>query len=215
MTTQAEHICLGCGTEARLMKESRLTVVGNRSVIVDDEWLRCASCDEDFYTPSQADQLHERAIRQIRLEDGLLPPDAIKELRKRIGLTQRDFERLIGTGEKTCVRWESGRVCQSVAADRLIRLLAANQENVQILAALSGIALRVPDYLSEYGIDNLGFWSESGGVSATLGSIGLQRTSIGGTTEKRDLSKTAEFAAIQSASIPSRKHRITDGALVC
>ncbi len=139
--TKSPELCLNCAVPTEVIRERRLVPVGRRRIIVDDEWTKCPACSEEFYTPPQAEQLHRRSIEQIRLEDGLLPPAEIKRIRTTLGLTQREFEELLGTGEKTCVRWEAGRVCQSVAADRLIRLIAANRQNVRILAGVSGATI--------------------------------------------------------------------------
>ena len=139
--TQLTENCPSCQVAAEIMRARREVPVGRRRVVIDDEWMKCRECDEEFYTSEQADQLHRRSIEQVRLVDGLLPPAEIKRIRGALGLTQREFEELLGTGEKTCVRWESGRVCQSVAADRLMRLVAANRENVRILAGVSGVSL--------------------------------------------------------------------------
>ena len=131
--------CPACHSETTPVLDRRVTTFGKRTLVVDDEWLHCSACGEDFYTTELADQLHGRVISTIRLGDGLLSPQAIRNIRLDLGLTQRDLERLIGTGEKTCVRWESGRVCQSVAADRVLRLLAANNENFAILSGIAGL----------------------------------------------------------------------------
>ena len=138
MKTELRIHCPVCEVASTVMRKRRATSVGKSTVTVADEWMHCPSCGEDFYTAAQADQLHLRAIERIRTEEGLLTPDKIKRIRNELGLTQREFELLLGTGEKTCVRWETGRVCQSTAADRLIRLLAANRANVAVLAGISG-----------------------------------------------------------------------------
>ena len=138
--------CLNCESRAEVLRERRLVPVGQRRVMVDDEWMKCPTCEEEFYTSDQSDQLHRRSIDQVRLEDGLLAPGEIKRIRTDLGLTQREFEILLGTGSKTSVRWESGRVCQSVAADRLIRLIAADRNNVRLLAAIGGVT--VSDFVS-------------------------------------------------------------------
>src|SRR5438552_1703327 len=41
---------------------------------------------------------------------GLMTPSEIKELRKRIRVTQRQMSELIQAGEKSYTRWETGRV---------------------------------------------------------------------------------------------------------
>jgi putative zinc finger/helix-turn-helix YgiT family protein len=103
--------------------------------------MKCEICGETFYTVEQADQRQERAIERARQDDNLLTPRQIKSVREDLGLTQRQFEDLLGVGEKTCVRWENGRVCQNTATDRLIRLLVANRSNLRVLAAINAVAL--------------------------------------------------------------------------
>jgi putative zinc finger/helix-turn-helix YgiT family protein len=197
--TKSPELCLNCAVPTEVIRERRLVPVGRRRVIVDDEWMKCAACGEEFYTPAQAEQLHRRSIEQVRLEDGLLPPAEIKRIRTTLGLTQREFEELLGTGEKTCVRWEAGRVCQSVAADRLIRLIAANRENVRILAGVSGATIpelslfepRRGDY-SERGFFTFPEFPDQSPASMT----------IGGTQESMTrLTDTQELAIITGANL--------------
>jgi len=57
-----------------------------------------------------------------------------RRFRESKGWSQHELERLLGTGAKTVVRWEKGTVCQSRAADRLLRLLMARVDNVDMLA---------------------------------------------------------------------------------
>ncbi len=137
--SEPAEFCPYCKIAARVVRKRRRVPVGQRQVRVDDEWMRCKTCNEEFYTPAQADALDRKSIEQVRTEDGLLTPNAIKKIRSDLGLSQREFEHLLGTGEKTCVRWETGRVSQSVAADRLMRLIARNPDNARHLATLSRI----------------------------------------------------------------------------
>lgn len=206
--------CPACDSETTLVTERRSTTFGKRTVIVDDERLHCASCDEDFYTTEQADQLHSRVISQIRVEDGLLSPQAIKSIRLNLGLTQREIEQLIGTGEKTCVRWESGRVCQSVAADRLLRLLAANKENVAVLAGVTGVVLRDHFVFDERG--------QQGAIQADIAPLPPSRMRLtlvfddcDADGRKSDLSRTAERAAIATVDMPHRGFPVAISRNIC
>jgi putative zinc finger/helix-turn-helix YgiT family protein len=140
MTFQAE-LCPHCESAATIVRERRSVPLGQRRVDIDDEFSRCPKCGEEFYTTAQADQRHRRAIESARLADNLLSPDQVRAVRDALGLSQRQFEQLLGVGAKTCVRWEQGRVCQNVATDRLIRLVAAERENARRLAAINGVAL--------------------------------------------------------------------------
>jgi HTH-type transcriptional regulator/antitoxin MqsA len=64
------------------------------------------------------------ASDRIRDEEGLLRSSRIHSIRSELGLTQQQFEQLLGVGPKTVVRWEKGTVFQNRATDSLIRLVA-------------------------------------------------------------------------------------------
>jgi putative zinc finger/helix-turn-helix YgiT family protein len=139
--TETTEVCPQCDGEATVVRERRSVPLGQRRVEIDDEYTKCETCAETFYTVAQADQRHDRAVEKARQDDNLLTPRQIKNVRDDLGLTQKQFEEVLGVGEKTCVRWEAGRVCQNAATDRLIRLLVANRSNLRVLAAINGVAL--------------------------------------------------------------------------
>jgi HTH-type transcriptional regulator/antitoxin MqsA len=87
------------------------------------------------------ERTQQRAVAQIRAEEGLLTPDDIRRIRGKYGLSQARLEALLRTGPKTVVRWERGTVFQSAAADTLLRLL---DQDPAILQALTRIAERAP-----------------------------------------------------------------------
>jgi putative zinc finger/helix-turn-helix YgiT family protein len=60
---------------------------------------------EEILTVEALDLIENTQARYM----GLLLPDEIKELRKRLALTQRQFGELLQVGEKTATRWETGR----------------------------------------------------------------------------------------------------------
>ena len=93
---------------------------GEHSLSVPDvQRLRCDSCNEEI--------LDDIATRQVenarRAAMGLLMPAEIRDLRSRFGKTQVQMSRLLGVGEKTYCRWESGAFVQSVAFDNYMRLI--------------------------------------------------------------------------------------------
>ncbi|HLM66068.1 MAG TPA: type II TA system antitoxin MqsA family protein, partial [Longimicrobium sp.] len=124
--------------------ESRPFPVGTRTVTIDDEFIRCARCGEEYYPGEIADEPFRRAAAVIRAEDGLLGPDDIIAIRTKYGLSQAALERLIGAGEKTVVRWEKGTVAQNKTADTLLRVLAGHPDVVAQLAAERGVDLAKP-----------------------------------------------------------------------
>lgn len=200
MTTTSE-LCPNCEIAATLVRERRSVPLGQRRVEIDLEFFRCPECNEEYYSLEQADLRHRRAIEKARLEDNLLTPNQIKSIREALTLSQRMFEQLLGVGEKTCVRWEQGRVCQNVSTDRLIRLLAADRENIQRLAAINGIVLpdscfvplapTAPEYAGAVADWEREFADPSGDVRFIV---------MGGSQEAPNLN-TAEHKAIISAAI--------------
>lgn len=126
--------CFECGGEARLVFGEQVVRFGSRSTTVTGEFMECSSCGERFFLPDQMDAIQRAAAAKIREEEGLLPPDEIKALREELGLSQSEFERLIGAGPKTVVRWEKGTVFQSRTADTLLRVLRRHPEVARELA---------------------------------------------------------------------------------
>jgi len=133
--------CPVCGGEARLTLEVRPVTILARSVAVEDEFYRCVTCGEEVYRPGMMDAVLRRATAKIREEDALLTPDQVRGIRRTLGLTQPQFERLLGVGANTVVRWERGTVPQGSAADSLLRLLDAFPENARFLGELHGVRL--------------------------------------------------------------------------
>jgi DNA-binding transcriptional regulator YiaG len=66
---------------------------------------------------------------------GILLPSEIKELRLRIGRTQLQMSELLGIGEKTYTRWETGRERPSQSLNRMLVALWEGRLNVAGLRA--------------------------------------------------------------------------------
>jgi HTH-type transcriptional regulator/antitoxin MqsA len=128
------ELCYACDREAVLVREPREVLIGQRAVTVEGEFMRCPECGEAFFLAGQADAMQRLAADQIRREDGLLTAGEVKAFRTRLMLSQADFERLLGTGPKTVVRWERGTVTQSATADTLMRVLMKHPEALHDLA---------------------------------------------------------------------------------
>ncbi len=134
--------CYSCEGSARLVQEEREVPVGRRRrVTIVDEFYRCDCGAEDVYLPGMAEESMRRATAKVREEEGLLTPEQVRAIRHRLGLTQAEFERLLGVGTNVTSRWETGTVPQSAAMDSLLRLIEANLENARLLAEWHGVKL--------------------------------------------------------------------------
>jgi putative zinc finger/helix-turn-helix YgiT family protein len=82
-------------------------------------WRHCASCGEDLLDQNAS----ETITRAHRAALKLLTAEEIRSIRRSLDKTQAQMGELLGIGEKTYCRWESGTHFQSEAFDRYLRLL--------------------------------------------------------------------------------------------
>jgi putative zinc finger/helix-turn-helix YgiT family protein len=82
-------------------------------------WRHCGSCGEDVLDQSAS----EAITRAHRAALKLLTAEEIRSIRQSLKKTQAQMGELLGIGEKTYCRWESGTHFQSEAFDRYLRLL--------------------------------------------------------------------------------------------
>jgi putative zinc finger/helix-turn-helix YgiT family protein len=127
--------CAACNSEKVKKVRDDFFAKYNHALISvpDTEMCECWSCGKRFFTPDQVKAVSLAIKRQARVKAGLLAPEEIVAIRKKLGLSQSELERLFGLGSKVVTRWETGRVVQSKAADVALRLLALDPENLKRL----------------------------------------------------------------------------------
>lgn len=90
---------------------------------------QCGNC--------RAISIDDEADRQIstafRCAAKLLAPEEIRLGREKLGLTQKQFANLLGVGEATVSRWETGTQIQQRAMDRFLRVCLASPAAVELL----------------------------------------------------------------------------------
>lgn len=110
-------------------------------VIPNLTWLQCANCGEVLLDDDAMSAI-EAAQRKAQ---GLLTPQELRNFRNGLGKTQSAMSDLLGIGEKTYCRWESGGYVQSEAFDRYLRLLTADISNVELLQVIAHRKLGTPE----------------------------------------------------------------------
>lgn len=134
--TDATH---DCGGHFRLVTEVRDVTLGQSRIPVHESYFRCDLCAEERQTLEQLGDARRAAAGAVRVRDGLLAPAEVRRIREdSLGLTQAQFESALGLGEKTVVRWETGRVLQPKATDNMLRLLDRDPSALAFLAAHNG-----------------------------------------------------------------------------
>lgn len=114
--------CYECGSEFGDSTEPITDTIKGISVTVYGvHHLKCETCGE-VCLPADAAKAFSRAFfDEKRRVEGLLLPDEIKAARKKYGLSQAEFEAVIGVSSPTVSRWETGSSVQTKTADSLIR----------------------------------------------------------------------------------------------
>ena len=87
-------------------------------------WDECEACGERILSRELEAGIEKERYRL----QGLLSPAEIRAARERLGLSQTQMARLLGVGDKTYTRWESGRSIQTKSMDNLIRLSDSHPE---------------------------------------------------------------------------------------
>lgn len=137
-------ICPVCGQAALKPANFSHTFRHNeRDLVVDElEGYECASCKSEPMFPEQI-RRNERRIRDAkRRADGLLSGSQVREARELLGLSQQEAATLFGGGTNGFSKYERGETAQSVAMDRLLRLVLADPSKLEELRAMAGISAR-------------------------------------------------------------------------
>ncbi len=100
----------------------------------------CGQCGEALVAEDNDSALLEKAYSSYRTKHGLLSPQEIRALREKYGLSQRSFAKLLGWGDITIHRYESGAL-QDIAHDSLLRLI---QDPSNLETLLGSAKNRIP-----------------------------------------------------------------------
>lgn len=135
--------CPNCERETRQVPVDRVEEINVRGQIVPIhlEYYQCEECGEDFEIPRSGYDPVDAAYREYRRIKGMVQPQEIKDFRKKLGLTQKDFSEMIGIGIATLNRYENGAL-QSEAHDQAIQLCMQPANLLQIIT-------KKPNLLSE------------------------------------------------------------------
>jgi HTH-type transcriptional regulator/antitoxin MqsA len=95
-----------------------------------------------WYCDASGESLHsgedlkvsDRALNRLKAEvEGLLAPEAVRRIRKRLQLSQKDAGRLIGGGPNAFQKYESGDVVVSHAVMSALLLLDRDPSGLSVL----------------------------------------------------------------------------------
>lgn len=93
----------------------------------------CDASDESIHTGEDM-KVSDRALNRLKAKvEGLLDPETVKRIRKRLNLTQKDAGRLIGGGPNAFQKYESGDIVVSHAVMSALLLLDRDPSGLSLL----------------------------------------------------------------------------------
>jgi HTH-type transcriptional regulator/antitoxin MqsA len=102
---------------------------------------RCSVCHAKPILRGEIKRNQIRIADAKRVSDGLLTADEIRRVRELVHMSQADAARIFGGGTNAFSKYERGEVAQSVAMDRLLRLIRDIPGAAQLAASYAGITL--------------------------------------------------------------------------
>jgi len=145
-----------CGTcksevDARIEKRLETILVRGEEIEVNSRVAVCPQCREDLIDEELEATNLGAAYDAYRVRHHLLSPRDISETRQKYGLSQRALAKLLGWGEITIHRYESGAI-QDSAHETVLRLIREPANMKQVLeenrtALSSEIATRLEEKL--------------------------------------------------------------------
>jgi putative zinc finger/helix-turn-helix YgiT family protein len=135
-----DDVCVRCrtGKVSPVVLDAVYTREGT-SVSFKEEFMRCDTCDREFFTTEQS-MARSRAITDaLRKHQGFMTGAEIRRVRDGYGLSLPDFEKALGVGKNTVGRWERGTVPPTGAANLGLWVAATAPDVFEKWARLRGV----------------------------------------------------------------------------
>jgi len=127
--------CPDCGCD--LVQDVRPLTISYKglSEVVEMPGLYCNACNEGVHSGADM-KVSDRALRRLKARaEGLLSPEEVRRIRKRLKLTQREAGRLIGGGPNAFQKYESGEIQVSHSVTTALVLLDRDPSGLDTLRA--------------------------------------------------------------------------------
>ena len=116
-------VCPNCEEESEILvlKRACQDVIKGETIESEEEFCRCAKCNDEYQTAEQINKNLIMACDTYRKKHNLLTSSQIKAIRNKFGVSQTEFAFMLGLGEKTIARYETKQI-QEESNDRLMKL---------------------------------------------------------------------------------------------
>jgi putative zinc finger/helix-turn-helix YgiT family protein len=132
--------CPECDMDRECFVEAKKEVypVRGEKIEVESHVCVCSVCGKDIFDEELDSENLQKAYAVYREKYGLLSPDEIRAIRERYGLSQRGLSRLLGWGDVTLHRYESGALPDRVHSD-MLRMISTPDGMLKYLEQQKGV----------------------------------------------------------------------------
>ena len=118
-----EYLCEMCrGTQSTIIKRLENYNVRGESIDIEANVQICESCGNELFDEKLETDNLIKAYNIYRQKHGIMKPEEIREIRQRYGLSQRALSKILGWGEITVHRYETGAIPDS-SHNTMLRLI--------------------------------------------------------------------------------------------
>ena len=128
-----DPLCPATGAPMRRGVKPMTLAYKGQSITIDMPGWYCDQSDESIHTGDDM-KISDRGLNRLKARvEGLLEPEAIRRIRKKLGLTQALAGELIGGGPRAFQKYETGELLPSRAISSAMVLLDHAPENLAVL----------------------------------------------------------------------------------
>ena len=129
-------VCPVCesGSLGDKYEEVKFDYKGLPLIFPSEKVYACDRCGESFFDPKRNREIERELSDHRRQVDGFLTSEEIRCIREIYSMTQIEFAKLFGVGEKNFARYESGQATQGRSMDNLLRVLRERPEVVSLFS---------------------------------------------------------------------------------
>lgn len=133
----ADPVCPETGAPMRRDARPMTLSYKDQSITFDMPGWYCTQSDESIHTGEDM-KVSDRMLNLLKARvEGLLAPDEIKRIRKKLGLSQAEAGRIIGGGPRAFQKYEGGDLLPSRAISSALLLLDNDPTALRVLEEAS------------------------------------------------------------------------------
>ncbi|ERM92511.1 XRE family transcriptional regulator [Caldanaerobacter subterraneus subsp. yonseiensis KB-1] len=119
-----KKFCPVCGKEqeTKVIEKEEISNVRGDEIKALARIRVCSVCGEELFDEELEEENIQRVYDIYRKKHGILSPDEIRNIRESYGLSQRAFAKLLGIGEASIARYETGALPEKSLSNMILLL---------------------------------------------------------------------------------------------